>query len=97
METNPDFRKNLTAKEVADIFRYELSQTQRPANEIILDDVDLMKLLKVSKRTTAGLREKKIINYYKVGGKIFYKLSDVLALIEKNKVTSTNDTLRIKI
>ena len=38
-------------------------KVQRPANEVILDDVDLRNLLKISERTTAALRAKNMITY----------------------------------
>ena len=77
--------------------KHEILQNKRPATEILLDDVDLRHYLRVSKRTTASLREKRIITYSKIGGKIYYRLSDVLSLIEKNKVSAISETLKIKL
>src|SRR5690348_6602567 len=64
----------------------EISQTQRPANEVIYDDVDLRQLLKVSRRTIAEWRANKLITFSKVQGKIFYRLSDILDFLDRNKV-----------
>jgi len=72
-------------------------QANRPANEVILDDVDLREMMKVSKRTTATWRQKKLIKHYWIEGKVFYKLSDVLEVLEANAVKSIKETLRIKL
>ena len=71
--------------EILVVIRQELNKSHRPANEIILDDVDLRNLLKVSERTTASMRAKQTITYIKPG-KIFYLLSDVLKMLEEYKV-----------
>ena len=45
-------------EELAQLIKYEIQQSKRPAEEVILDDVDLRNFLKVSKRTIAYWREK---------------------------------------
>ncbi len=55
----------------------------RPASEIILDDVDLRNLLKISRRTALEYRKKGIFPYYKLDGKIFYVLEEVINGIKK--------------
>lgn len=73
----------------------EIRQATRPANEIIYDDVDLRNYLKVSKRTTAQWREDdKIINS-KIGGKIFYKLSNILKMIDEHEVPTKRKKLKL--
>jgi len=61
--------------------------------QIIFDDVDLRAFLKISKRTSAYWREKREITYSKLGGKIYYRLSDILALIKKYEVAAINSSL----
>jgi len=80
-----EFFKHPGWEELIRQIKYQIEQAQRPADQIILDDVDLCKMLKVSKRTTATLRANGQITFYKCGGKIIYKLSDVLAYIDRNK------------
>lgn len=58
----------------------------KPAEHIILDDVDLRNFLKASRRTSAYWRERGEITYSKLGGKIYYKFSDVLALVKRYEV-----------
>jgi hypothetical protein len=71
-------------QENLDTLRQELIKSHRPANEVLLDDVDLQAILKVSKRHTAELREKKLIAYSQPipNGKIYYILSDVIAYVK---------------
>jgi len=61
-----------------------LEQHHRPANEVILDDVDLRNLLKISRRTSLEYRKRGVYKYYKLDNKIFYILEEVIAGI-KNK------------
>lgn len=81
-----DFFRHPGWEEITRQIRYEITQAKRPANEIILDDPDVCQMLKVSKRTTATLRADKDITFHKCGGKILYKLSDVLEYVERNRV-----------
>jgi hypothetical protein len=67
----------------------------RPANEIILDEKAMQDYLSISPRTAAQLRSEGMITYYKQGGRIYYKLSDILACIEVNKVESFSTKRRI--
>jgi hypothetical protein len=82
-------------EELVKLIRYEVQQAKRPAEEVIYDDVDLRNFLKVSKRTTATWREKGMITYSKLGGKIYYKLSDVLSLLKQNEVPCVTQHLKI--
>lgn len=74
-----------------------VENTSRPPEFVIFDDVDLRNYLKVSKRTTAYWREKGMITFSKLGGKIYYKLSDVLSLISENAIPAVNSNLKISI
>ena len=69
--------------------------SKRPADEVIIDDVTLRNLLKVSARTTAYWRSKGIITYSKPDGKIFYKLSDVLDFLKQYEVPAVTVNLNI--
>ena len=64
-----------------------------PPHQIIIDDVELRNMLKMSKRSTAYLREKGMITYTKIGSKIYYKLSDVLDLMERNQVKAVKSSI----
>ena len=63
-----------------------IANNQRPASEVILDDRGVMQMLNICKRSLASLRANGTIVWSKIGGKIYYKLSDILEMLEKNKV-----------
>jgi hypothetical protein len=84
-------RQSEAVNEILSELKHELLQIKRPASEIILDDVDLCKLLHISKRTSAEYRAKSMIVYYKLGGKVFYKLADVLTMLDKHKIVTTEN------
>lgn len=45
--------------------------------EQLLDNQDVCQILKISKRTLLRYRSENKIAYYKISGKLYYKLSDV--------------------
>ena len=69
---NEDFLNQITekVKEVIDL-KY------RPSNEVIIDDVQLRDMLKISRRTALNYRNSGKLKFYKIENKIFYFLSDV--------------------
>ncbi len=81
-----DFFRLPAWQELIQNIKYEIAQAQRPSDEIILNDSELSKTLKVSKRTIANLRADKEIAFHKCGGRILYKLSDVLEYVDRNRV-----------
>lgn len=90
MKNIESFFKSPPAEEFLRDLRHELLKVQRPPNEVILDEVDFCQFLKISKRHAANLRSTGAITYSKAGGKIYYKLSDVLDFIEKNQIKSVD-------
>jgi hypothetical protein len=91
------FRKYPELCELAKFVKKQLEEMQRPANEVILDDVDLREMLKVSKRTTSMYRSNGLIAYSFLGGKIFYTLEDVLQAIKRNRIPALSEKLKIKL
>jgi hypothetical protein len=67
-----------------------MEQIARPPDQTILDDVGLREMLKMSKRSTAYLREKGLITYSKIGSKIYYRLSDILSFLKQNEIPAIN-------
>ena len=55
--------------------------------EIYLSGEDVCKLLHISKRTLQQYRDDNILPYIQIGGKIIYKESDILTILEQNYVT----------
>ncbi len=73
----------------------KIYKSNRPTQEVILDEVDLCRILKISKRLSAKLRAERLITYHKSGGKLYYRLSDVITYATQNKVTSIYDSRKI--
>ena len=53
--------------------------------ENYLTDTELAGKLKLSKRTLLDYRRYGILPYYQIGGKILYRESDIVQLLEKNR------------
>lgn len=53
--------------------------------ENYLTDTELAGKLKLSKRTLLDYRSSGILPYYQIGGKILYRESDIVRLLEKNR------------
>jgi len=60
--------------------------------EIYLSGEDVCKLLHISKRTLQQYRDDKILPYIQIGGKIIYKQSDLVAVLENNYIGCTSNT-----
>ena len=52
--------------------------------DVFFDNHEFMLLMNTSKRTAQEWRNKKIIEFSKVGNKIYYRLSDIKKLLDVN-------------
>jgi hypothetical protein len=60
-----------------------IEKSNRPAEEVILDDLDIQTLLKVSRRTSLNYRKSGVLPFHQINkGKIFYILSEVITAIK---------------
>ncbi len=89
--------KNSELEELFKLIKFEVQQAKRPPEEVIYDDVDLRNYLKVSKRTTAYWRERGMITFFKLGGKIYYRLSDILSFLQQHEVLAINSSIKISL
>ena len=55
--------------------------------EVYLSGEDVCKLLDVSKRTLQQYRDDNILPYVQIGGKIIFRQSDLLAILERNYIS----------
>jgi hypothetical protein len=62
-----------------------LAKKQKPPEQQILGDEERLSVLKCSKRTLATYRDEGLLLYSKIRGKIYYKLSDVLDMLDRHK------------
>jgi len=53
---------------------------------ILLDNSDLLKWLKISRRTAQHWRDQKYIDFIQVDSKVFYTLADVKRFLERHRV-----------
>lgn len=95
MKPSEDFFKSPSAQEFLKQLDDRFLNSQRPADEILLDDSAFCSFLNISKRHAANLRARREITYFKPNkGKLYYKLSDVLAYVEKHKIPAIPDSNR---
>ena len=66
----------------------EILKNYRPVmnGEIYLSGEDLCKLLHISKRTLQQYRDDNILPYIQIGGKIIYKETDLMTILEQNYI-----------
>lgn len=94
MRSSEDFFKLPSVKEFLREIRLEFANAKRPADQVILDECDFTRTLKISKRQAAKMRAEGVITYAKIGGKIYYRLSEVLAYIDRYEVKGIHSTNR---
>ena len=68
----------------------EILKNYRPVmnGETYLSGEDVCQLLHISKRTLQQYRDDKILPYIQIGGKIIYKESDILTILEQNYISN---------
>lgn len=73
----------------------EILKNYRPVmnGEIYLSGEDVCELLHISKRTLQQYRDDHILPYIQIGGKIIYKESDILNILEQNYISNNTDHL----
>lgn len=71
-------------RKVVDISaKMKLGYKLEPEN-IFFDNQEFMQVMNISKRTAQQWRDCKIIGFSQVGNKIYYRLKDILKLLEEN-------------
>ena len=73
----------------------EILKYYRPVmnGEIYLSGEDVCKLLHISKRTLQQYRDDNILPYIQIGGKIIYKETDILTILEQNYISNNKHWL----
>lgn len=62
----------------------QLKEKQKKPEDIFLDNQEFLQLMHISKRTAQTWRDTGIISYSQIGSKIYYRMSDVQELLNKN-------------
>lgn len=64
----------------------KLNEIKNPEH-IFLDNADVAQMFKVTSKTVSNWRSKGIIKHQVIGGKIYYKLSDIQSLFKDKQKT----------
>ena len=60
-------------------------------SEKIIDSQEFLQLMKISSRTAQAWRDEGIISFSQIGSKIFYRMSDITRLLDRNYKPSFNE------
>lgn len=74
----------MTQRTIARLERFSANSRPVFGGEIYLTGEELVKRLHISSRTLQEYRNNGVLAYYKIGGKILYKESDVQKMLEEN-------------
>lgn len=61
-----------------------LSEKQKNTKHIFVDNQEFIQIMNISKRTAQSWRDDGIITFSQIGHKIYYRMSDIEVLLEKN-------------
>jgi 3-methyladenine DNA glycosylase Tag len=61
-----------------------LSSKQRNPKDVFVDNQEFIQLMNISKRTSQTWRDEGKIAFSQVGGKIYYRMSDIQGLLDQN-------------
>ncbi len=64
--------------------KQKLNDPQKTFSEQYLDNSDFIRMMKISPRTAQTWRDEGLISFSQIGKKIYYKIADVEAFIEKH-------------
>jgi len=70
-------------KKMEDIQK-QLKAKEKEPKDIWIDNDELAKMLKVTKRTIQNYRDNGIISFSQIGSKLYYRLSDVEDMLMKH-------------
>ena len=74
-----------------DTLNKKLEENQKSPTDTFLDNQEYLQLMNISKRTAQTWRDEGIVSFSQIGSKIYYRMSDVQKLLDKNyKVAFSN-------
>ncbi|RLJ30661.1 helix-turn-helix protein [Chryseobacterium sp. 7] len=86
--------KNLMSK-VDTIFDYVITQLKiQDEEDGWVDSYEVCTFLKISDRTLQRLRSENKINYSRIRGKNYYKISEIKRMLDENLIRRTSDQLQ---
>lgn len=67
-----------------DVLNKKLEEKQKSPNDTFLDNQEFLQLMNISKRTAQSWRDEGKVSFSQIGSKIYYRMSDVQNLLDKN-------------
>lgn len=67
-----------------DRIQQEVSNKQKSPADTFIDNQEFIQIMNISKRLAQNWRDSGIISFSQIGSKIFYRMSDVQALLDKH-------------
>ena len=67
-----------------DVLNKKLEEKQKSPNDTFLDNQEFLQLMNISKRTAQSWRDEGKVSFSQIGSKIYYRMSDVQELLDKN-------------
>jgi len=67
-----------------DVLNKKLEEKQKSPNDTFLDNQEFIQLMNISKRTAQTWRDEGIISFSQINSKIYYRMSEVQKLLDKN-------------
>ncbi|GGW65578.1 helix-turn-helix protein [Winogradskyella epiphytica] len=67
-----------------DALNKQLEEKQKKPQDTFLDNQEFLQLMNISKRTAQTWRDEGIVSFSQIGSKIYYRMSDVQKLLDKN-------------
>ncbi|MBV5312755.1 MAG: helix-turn-helix domain-containing protein [Prolixibacteraceae bacterium] len=77
-----------------DLIHLQVSILHKRPEEVLIDNPEFIDYMHISKRTAQTWRDERRIPFTQIGAKIYYKLSDVMKLIEQNTTRSLTSDVR---
>ena len=62
----------------------QLEEKQKKPQDTFLDNQEFLQLMNISKRTAQTWRDEGVVSFSQIGSKIYYRMSDVQKLLDKN-------------
>jgi predicted DNA-binding transcriptional regulator AlpA len=97
MDLNPLFRRYPELKELFIMLQQQIQSLQRPANEVVMTDQAVMKMLEISERKLDYMKARKVIPFSQPikRSSCYWLLSDILEWLKKSRNESLDNDCRI--
>lgn len=83
-----DQEKRTVLKNLEEILRLQTEKGKKELQTMPISNADFISMMKISPRTAQSWRDLGIIEYFKIGEKIYYHKSAIERMFENHKVKS---------